>query len=62
MCDVHHIGKMGLDRHFLFFAFPPLLMLSKQSTQAVQVLKNNFSYGLFQLVGPGMDKRQFMNL
>jgi hypothetical protein len=56
MSDVHHNGKMGLDRHF-FFGFPPLLMLSKQSTQVVQVLKNNSSYGLSQLVRLGMDKR-----
>ncbi len=56
MPDVHHNGKMGLDRQFCF-VLPPLLMLSKQSREAVQVLRNNSSYGLFQIVGPGMDKR-----
>jgi len=49
-------GRWALTDTF-FFVFDPLLMLSKQSTQAVQVLKNNSSYGLSQLVGPGMDKR-----
>jgi len=55
MSDVHHNRKMGLYRLFFYF-FPPLLRLSKQSTQAVHVLKNNYSYGLFQLVGSGMGK------
>jgi hypothetical protein len=32
--------------HRRFFLYPCLLTLSKQSTQAVQVLKNNSSYGL----------------
>jgi hypothetical protein len=34
-----------------------LLRLSKQSTQAVHILRNNSSDGLFQLVGSGMGKR-----
>jgi hypothetical protein len=49
MSDVHHNGKMGLDTHFFFFLFPPLLMLSKQSTQAVEVLKKKIHMGCFNL-------------
>jgi hypothetical protein len=45
---------MGLNKGF---SFSPLLTLSKQSTQAVQVLKNNSSYGSFQIVDPGMGER-----
>jgi hypothetical protein len=56
MSDVHHNGKTGLYIWF-FNSFPPLLRLSKQSTQAVHILRNNSSYGLFQLVGSGMGKR-----
>jgi len=41
----------------ILFFLPSLLRLSKQSTQAVHVLRNNSSYGLFQLVGSGMGKR-----
>ncbi len=54
MSDVHHNGKMGLYRRFFFL--PSLLRLSKQSTQAEHGLRNNSSYGLFQLVGSGMGK------
>jgi hypothetical protein len=44
-------GRWAFTTTF-FFVFPPLFMLSKQSTQGVQVLKDNSSYGLFQLVLP----------
>ncbi len=50
------MGRWAFTDDFLNF-FPPLLRLSKQSTQGVHILRNNSSYGLFQLVGSGSCKR-----